>query len=236
VVKISSNRLRALASDVGAQHGRLTGMRQQRAAIAGEADLRTRRRFLGQLGVGGAAVAAGSSLLPALRLLPAGAQEEAEVTDEDLAAFMASAERTAVEVYAQAVSAGQLTGEALAAAGRFSDHHEEYAETMGDVAGATEEANPGLLGYYAQPIEDAVDELSWLNVLLSVEEELAATYTELLGEVGAELAGVMATILPVEGQQAVVIGHATGELEPNEYLPALQTRTGAFNPASYPTE
>jgi hypothetical protein len=234
---MSSKRLRALAAGVDAQHERLADLRRTRATAARESGLRSRRRFLGELGVGGAAVAAGSSLLPALRLLPAGAQEGEEATDEDLATFMASAELVAVEVYAQAADSGQLEGEALAFAERFGDHHQDYADALGEAAGASPDVNQNLLDtVYATPIEDAVDQLSWLNLLLTVENDLAATYVSLLGEVDAELAGLMATILPVEGQQAVVIGHATGELEPNEYLPALQTQTGALDPAAFPTE
>lgn len=236
-MRISSKRLRALAADVDAQHQRLAGLRRQRVAEARAADLRTRRRFLGEIGVGTAAVAAGTSLLPALRVLPAGAQEDEEISDEELAAFAASAELVAVEIYGLAVEADVLSGSSLSLAGRFSDHHQEYADALGDAAGVTPAVNSNLEeGLYAQPIENAVDELSWLNVLLLVEENLAATYTSLLGEVGPEMAALFATILPVEGQQAAVIGHATGDLEPNEYLPALQTQTGALDPASYPAE
>lgn len=205
---------------------------------AGTADLRGRRRFLAQVGIGGAVLGAGSTLLPAVGLLPSAAQEGEEVTDDDLAAFMASAELAAVEVYAKAVEAGELTGGALAAAGRFSDHHQQHADALDAEAGTSSEANAGIVdSLWGTPVENAVDELSWLNVLLGVEQDLAATYTTLLREVeGAELAGIMASILAVEGQQAVVLGHATDELEPNQYLPAFQLRTGAINPAAYPTE
>jgi hypothetical protein len=223
VVRNSSKRLRSLAAGVDERH---------REAMD---RLRSRRRFLAGVGAGSAALTIGTVAGPALRLLPAGAQEDEEVTDADLATFLASIELVAVDVYDTAVDSGFLSGEVLAAVERFGDHHDEYAAALDQVAGSTPAVNAGYLEDLATPIEEAIDETSMLNLLLALEQTLVATYLSLQGEAGTELAAVSATIAPVEGQQIVVIGHAL-DLEPGDYLPALDTVSGALVPAAYPPE
>jgi hypothetical protein len=223
VVRNSSKRLRSLAAGVDERH---------REAME---RLRSRRRFLTGVGAGSAALTIGAVAGPALRLLPAGAQEGDEATDADLATFLASIELVAVDVYETAVDSGFLSGEVLAAVGRFRDHHDDYATALDEVADATPEVNRGYLDSLATPIEEAIDETSMLNLLLALEQTLVATYVSIQGEAGTELAAVGATIAPVEGQQIVVIGHAL-DLEPGDYLPALDTVSGALDPAAFPPE
>lgn len=233
-MRISSNRLRALVAEIGDQHRRSADLRHQRADEAHRAGLRSRRRFLAGAGVGSAALAVGGAVGP-FRVL-AGAQEGDEPSDEDRATFLASVELVAVDVYQQAVDSGLLSTPLISVADRFRDHHQEYADSYAEAAGSTPEPNSGVADLWATSLEEAVDELSMLNVLVTVEETLAATALEALAESDAELGGLISTILPIEGQQAAVMGNATGDLEPNEFLSALQTTSGALDPASYPTE
>lgn len=230
----SPNRLRSLAARVDDRHREAMRLVRERVQLARAADLRSRRRFLTGVGVGTASLALAPPTISALRFLPAGAQEDG-LTDEDLATFLASVELVAVEVYRGAVEAGVLSGALLADAGRFEEHHQEYADSYSDAAGSTPEANSGLMADYETLLSEAVDETSMLNVLLTLEDTLAATHVAIQAEAGAELAAVIATIAPVEGQHAVVLGHAL-ELEPPEYLPALQTVSGSIDPAAYPPE
>lgn len=231
-MKISPKRLRSLAASVDDQHREAMADFRGQVGEIHRPGSRSRRRFLGELGLASTTIALGSSLVPALRLLPAGAQEE-ELTDEDIAVFAASVELAAVQVYQEAIDSDLLSASVLSVATLFQSHHEEHAQAFEGLGGGTPEANQGVLDVFDPMLAEASDEAAVLTVALALEEGAAATYEFALGVLDQEAAAATATILPVEGQHAVVIGAAL-ELEPPEFLPALQTQAGALDPAVYP--
>jgi len=73
-----------------------------------------------------------------------------------------------------------------------------------------------------------------ISVLFSLEQRLAATYLRSIGLAESWLvAGPMASILPIDSQQAVVLGQMAGEPE-SAWLPAVATTDGAFDPVGFP--
>jgi hypothetical protein len=232
VVKISTKRLRSLAVGVDEQHREAMVDFRDRMGEIHRPGSRSRRRFLAEVGVGSATIALGSTLVPAFRLLPAGAQEE-ETSDEDLAVFAASVELAAVAAYQAALDTDLLSAPVASVAQLFQTHHEEHAQAFESLGGSTPEANQGVLDVFGPQIEEASDEAGVLTVALAIEEGAAATYEFALGVLGPEAAAATSTILPVEGQHAVVLGAAL-ELQPADYLPGLQTQSGALDPAAFP--
>jgi len=234
-VRISSKRLRSLAAGVDDQHREAMVDFRDRIGEVHVPTGRSRRRFLTDLGLGSATIALGPTLVPALRLLPAGAQEEG-LTDDDITTFSASVEKAAVVAYDAVIESGLLSGgEVLSTASLFRDHHEEHGQAFESLSSSDPEANQGVLDVFAPMIEAASDQAAALTVALALEEGAAATYLFALGILGPAAAAATATILPVEGQHAVVLGYAL-DLEPGEYLPALQTVGGALDPAAFPPE
>lgn len=187
----------------------------------------TRRRFLAGVGAGGAAVA-GLALLPRL------AQAGEELTETDLAAFLASAELAAVDVFDAAVDSGMLSGPNLATAGRIRDQHQAHADALAPFSDGSPSANQTLVDELGPQAEDATDELTLLGLLVSLEDSLVSTHLTAVDEVSdVELAATISQVLPVDSQHAVVLGIA-GELSPAEVLPALETKGEALDPALYP--
>ena len=239
-MEITTRELRHLASDVDEQHREAmkTLGEELEEVHHGETARRlgsSRRRFLRNAGLGGAALTIGQSLVPMSRLLPS-AWAQDEFSDADLAAFAESVELAAVAAYEAAAERDLLDRPVLQVATMFAGHHEEHAGAFAGVAGdaASGEANQALLDEFAPMIEDAEDQAALLEIAKNLEEAAASTYFFSLGVLqDTENALAVATILPIESQHAVVLGQAL-EQDMEEFLPSFENQEAALDPAEYP--
>lgn len=207
----------------------------------------SRRTVLRHALAGGAVVTIGSAVVPVAGLLrPAAAQEAAELTEPELAAFAQAAELAAATAYDQA--AGRRTSPALqqAVAG-FGAHHREHAARFGAAAGdkATGQPNERLLQVVSDQLRDAPDERAAAKVLFDVESALAGSHLYALGvSTTAAALQLTASVLPVESAHAARIGLAL-ELPlapPNNtptaaaVAPPFETEDKRLDPALYSGE
>jgi hypothetical protein len=182
--------------------------------------------------------AAGESLEGTADTLAPGESCEGEpvATGADIATvqFLETLSRAAVEMYDAAVERRLLTAVEGETALQFRRHHTTHAEALHCAAGGEPLAsNPRLLGELSGGVTDATDEQALLQVLHDLEESLAATSSVALAELEeAEAAAVVAAILPVQAEHAVVWAELL-ELPPADYLPTVQTDAGAFDRAGY---
>lgn len=239
-MEITTRALRQLAADVDDQHheAMATIHEDLREVHFGETSrtlASSRRRFLRDAGLGGAALTIGSTLVPMSRLMPAAWAQET-LSDGDLAAFAESVELAAVEAYTAAIETGLLDGGVVNVAEIFREHHDEHAAAFAGVASeaATGEANQAVLDVFAPLIAEATDQDALLQIAQDLENGAAATYFYSLGILqDRDAALAVATILPIESQHAVVLGQALGQ-ELEEYVPTFQGQEGALSPTEYP--
>jgi hypothetical protein len=202
----------------------------------------SRRRFVRNLGVGGA-VALGAAAVPVAILAPsAGAQsgaDDIEVPANDLVIleFAVGLELAAEAAYGVAVETLLLEPVMAEMARTFGRHHHEHALALATLAGRDEEElgepNAALVDALAPRIEASQTEAEVLLVLFEIEQGAAATYAEALGVLESQAtAGPAASILPIESQHATAIGSAL-ELPVEDWMPPFQTTEGAFDPATY---
>lgn len=240
-MEISERELARLVRDVDDSHRQ--GMTTMAADIAelhqGEgARLRRgpQRTLVRAAGLGGAAVAIGSVLLPMGRLIGVA---NAQSGDAGVAAFAESVELAAVAAYMAAAQSGKVTTKAvLDAATTFAGHHKEHGAAFGGAAGsaATGKANQKLLDAVGPQLQAAADENAVLEIAYSLENAAAATYLFALGALTSKAAlQLTASILPVESQHAIVLGTVLGKPATDKtYLPPFQTEDGAVTPDKFP--
>jgi len=200
------------------------------ARMMGEERLRVARG----IGLGGAAVAIGAAMVPLSQLFqPAFAQSG----DAGIAAFAQSVELAAVAAYQAAAASGKVKTPAIAtAATTFAGHHKEHAAAFGAAAGsaATGKPNAKLLAALSPQLAAAPDERAVVTLAYGLENSAAATYLFALGALMSEAAlQLTASILPVEGQHAVVLGSVLGK-PATEYVPSFQTTDTYVDPTKYP--
>jgi hypothetical protein len=239
-VEISEDELRAAVRNADEVHRE--GMRHARADVAelhfGEGRRVmgiSRRTVLGRAAAAGTAVAIGSQLVPVTRLFtPAFAQQ---LDDATIAAFAESVELAAVAAYDAAAASGKVTTPAIIDAARlFAGHHQEHGAAFGGAAGdkATGKPNAALLAALTPQLDAAADERAVLELAYGLENAAAATYLFALGALTSAAAlQLTASILPVEGQHAVVLGQALGK-PATEYVPKFESDEAALKPDKYP--
>jgi len=162
------------------------------------------------------------------------------LSDADLAivVFHESLELAAAQIYKIAVASGRLSPQQQENASTFGRHHAAHAEALYCLAGT--QAPGGVRGTADQSVVDdiqpkiaaALDATAVIQPLYELEEALAATNTAALANLESrQAAGAVASILPVDGQQAVVWGQDLG-LPIQDWMPNFQSETGAFAPAA----
>lgn len=239
-MEITTRELRQLAADVDDQHHDAMATIHDRLAEVhrgetGRLLASSRRHFLRNAGLGGLALSVGTTLLPMGRLLPA-AWAEGSISEGELAGFAQSVELAAVAAYEAAIDTGLLSGTVVDVAEVFRGHHQDHADALGGVASedAVDEPNQALLAAASEQLQGATDEEAILALAQDLENSAAATYFYALGVLqDRDAALAAATILPVEGQHAVVLGQALGQ-ELEEYVPTFQGSEGAWTPAEFP--
>lgn len=240
-MEISERELRQLTTAVDEQHrgGMVTMASDLRELHAETRMLRstpTRRDLFRKAGVGAGALTIGTAVLPFANIVPAAAQE-AELTDDDIAAFAESVELAAVEAYEAAAASGKLAAPVIEVATMFAAHHSEHAQAFGGAAGdaATGKPNPTLLQAVGDQLKNAKEQASVLQIAYDLENGAAATYLFALGALKGESAlKLAASILPVESQHAVVLGQVLGK-ELAEFVPGFENQDRALDPAKFPT-
>ena len=147
--------------------------------------------------------------------------------DTDYAAWAESIELAMVALYNEVLL--KLTGENVATAARFRDHHQAHAQAYASVAAGKAKGAPNnTLIYVKTPaLQVAADEPSALTSLVTLENQMAETYAYGLTLVTtSDLYDRMVTTLPVESEHAAALGTIL-QLGPSELFV-----TGPFENAS----
>jgi hypothetical protein len=241
---IDTERLRRAVADVDEQHdGAMRAIRADLDAVTDpEHAGSSRRQFLRRVGVGGAAVAVGATGISLAALLPASAQSTATsevITDADtpIIAFSQTVELALVLLYQKAIDTKKLNAIVTETARTFSLHHNDHATALATLldTDAPNKGNQALIDQYGPQITNATDQNGIVQVLYQLEQSMAATYQSQLGKLErAFSAGPVSTIQPIEGQQAVVWGQVL-DLPTDQWLPAFQNDSGAFDESKYPS-
>lgn len=215
------------------------------------AENESRRRFVRNVGVGGAAVL-GATAVPALTLAP-GALAQAgsggggtstgdidiPTTDQGVVEFAVGLELAFEAAYELALDTPLLAREPQSAemARTFAQHHRQHALTLGELIGHDEEdigpPNQELLDELTAAVQQSTSSAQLLQVLFDLEQSAAATYADALLLLESQAtAGPVAAILPVESQHATALGRSL-DLPVEEWMPPFQTTDGAYDPATY---
>jgi hypothetical protein len=211
-------------------------------ATGPDAPLASRRSFVRNLGLGavafgavatsGVALASGAGAVTATDEPP-----ELAESDRQILRFLQSVELAGVAGYATALDTRVLGPEAVETLRTFQHYHRDHAQAFGallDTSVQVSVPNPGVTAPLVASISSAADEEGVLRALYGYEESAAATLLRSLGLAESWLvAGPIATILPIDGMQAVVLG-AMADVPESEWMPAFGTVDGAFQPAAQP--
>lgn len=149
-------------------------------------------------------------------------------------AFVKSVELAVVAAYEAAMAGGTITGEGLSTAAAFSAQHRSHGAALGRYTAGGEVANARLEAALQGQMRAATNVVSVVEALRKLELALASTYTDALATVTDPGAlALMATVLPVEAQHAVVWASVLGA-SPAAGIPAFITADGGFDPSAYP--
>lgn len=213
-MEISARELRRLTRDIDEQHRDGLGTLASDFAELHAATRPLRRRdVLRGAGVG-AAVVIGASVLP-IDALAAGAQQTtvAKPDDQDIAAFAESIELGIIDAYNVAARTGKLSTPAITTLQLFSSHHAEHAKALGSAGGSKSKgkSNSALVGRASDQFTNAEDEKAVIKIAVDLENAAASTYLSALGGLQSSSAlQLVASILPVESQHAMVLSQIIG--------------------------
>ena len=127
--------------------------------------------------------------------------------DSDYVAFAESIELAMVALYNGTLL--KLTGENVATAARFRDHHQAHAQAYAALAAGKAKGAPNATLLYAKApaAAAAVDENSALSFLVALENQMAETYAYGLTLLTTpDIYRRVVTTLPVESEHAAVLG------------------------------
>jgi hypothetical protein len=202
----------------------------------------SRRRFMRNVGMGAAALGAAAVTGTALAEV-ASAQSstatapELGAADVSLLQFLQSLSLAAEDGVKAAAEKTYLETELREEIRLFSRHHRDQAAAIGALLSETDAIttpNAKLLGEITSNSDRAADQNALVAVLLTLEEDLAATMLEAVGSAESfVVSGAVATIQPIVAQQAAALGSAN-DAPIDQWLPAFGTTTGAFAQSAYP--
>ena len=177
----------------------------------------SRRTFLTRAAVGGALVTAGALALPQTGLIPvAGARpaDQGDLKDTVFAFFGTALELAAVAAYSAAFDKGVLDDEWSDLALQFQRHHQAVADTLvelRDPDAAEAVADAAFVQQAVASVQAATDQNGVLAALAVIEETCAATHLSAIGQLAEKsTARTVCQVLCVEGQQAALLGVASG--------------------------
>jgi hypothetical protein len=202
----------------------------------------TRRNFVRNLGLGGAAIAFGTMLVPVAGLVPdAMAQTSTKgadipVGDLQLVLFAQGLELAAQAAYQAMAATGKMQGQQLESARLFGRHHGEHATALAALTPKAQvviSPNAKILALFSPQISGAPDANALMQVAFNIEAGAASTYQLAMGELANwQSATAVATIQPIEAQHAVVWGQALGK-PVDQWMPAFETDANALSPTTY---
>ena len=211
------------------------------APAGGEAT--SRRAFVRTVGLGaaalGAAAATGGTLTGTAGAQTAGSSTPPDLSSGDVALlqFLQSITLAGEQTLATAAKSPLLASTIAETTRGFSRNHRDQAVAIGALLSKDNviaEPNPTLLAGALAQIEAATVERQLLTVMATLEEQLAATMLAAMGEAQSFLvAGPVAAVLAVVGQQAATFGDAAGE-PIDEWIPTFASTDGALSPGAYP--
>lgn len=195
----------------------------------------SRRGLFLKAGAGGALLTLGAMAGPVSRLLPVAAAAKAPDAETALVMFAASLEFAVVATYQSVIDSGKLGAGATKTATRFQGHHRDHGRAFNAITlETTEKPNAKIVAGFGPRVKAATDEKALLALAYTVEEDLAATYLSTLGVLQDKSnAGVVASILPIESQHAVVLAQVLNK-PTGDYLPPFQNDKRALDPSAYP--
>jgi hypothetical protein len=220
----------------------------------------SRRSFLTRAATGGA-IAFGATAIPVAAMVPAALAQtssttagstppttkkrvEPTVTGGDLTVvqFAQTVELAAVAAYGAVINSGKLTNALAETARVFATHHQDHADALAKLAGsdAPNVANAKLVTELTPKIAAITTAKEAAQQLYNIEDGATATYAYALGVLQQwEAAGPVSTIMPIEGQHAIVWSQVI-EPDPNTWatqiktwIPNFQTSSAAFEPSKY---
>ena len=204
----------------------------------------TRRNFVRNLGLGGAAIAFGSVMVPVAGLV---SQAAAQSTASSIDVSNIPAADTALMVFAQGLElALQSTYEAMIATRKldsavqetarlFGRHHGQHATAFSvlllknDIVSVP---NPKVLALFTPRVDQAADQNALLQVAFDLETGAAATYQLAMTSITWQPASIATTIEPIEAQHATVWGQMLN-LPIAQWMPAFQDQADALNPSNF---
>jgi hypothetical protein len=203
----------------------------------------SRRRFVRNLGLGGALVA-GAASVPTLAFASAasaqatgGADVELPEADLVIVNFAVGLELGMEVAYNLANDMRVFDSLEAELTRTFARHHHDHAIALATLAGGDEESmgspNAALVDSLSPQITGAATSDQLLQVFYGMEESAAATYAEAIGTFeSTDAVGPAASILPIESQHATAIGSMI-DLPVEDWMPPFQTTADAFDPSTY---
>ncbi len=201
-----------------------------------------RRNFVRNLGLGGAAVAFGTMLVPVAGLMPRAmaqaTKDGADIPGADLqlVLFAQGLELAARGAYEAMIATGKMQGQPQESARLFARHHGDHATALAALtpkAQIVAAPNAKLLDLFSNRINKATTLTALMQIAFDLETGTAATYQLAMGALSNwQSATAVSTIEPIEAQHAVVWGQAL-ELPIDQWMPAFQTEAKAFSPTTY---
>lgn len=171
-----------------------------------------------------------------LRVSPSTAPaDSATPTDVELLRFAQGMEIALGRAY-QAASPLLTSTSAIQSAGAFTRHHAGHAAAFAGLAGggALIQANRAMLAEMLGAVQSAKTENDALAVLYELEDKAAATHQYLIEHLlGDDAIHMVASVLPVEGQHAVIIGTLIQKALV-DLTPAFQKVGGHYDPSRFP--
>ena len=203
----------------------------------------SRRGFVRTVGLGaaalGAAAATGATLTGVAGAQAAGPSKPPDLSSDDVALlrFLQSITLAGEQALSTAAESPLLASTIAETVRGFSRNHRDQALTIGSLLSKENvitKPNPTLLSGVLAQIDAAAAERQLLGVMAAFEEQLAATMLAAMGEAQSfVVAGPVATVLAVVGQQAATFGDAAGQ-PIDEWLPTFATTDGALSQGAYP--
>lgn len=243
-----SMRIRRLVAEVDEQHREaMTNIVDDLAEVhlgtTEDATSASRRRFVRNLGLGGA-IALGGAVVPVTALADAAAAQtgtsgaKSNIPDADLKIleFVQGIELALEAAYGLAVDTRYLDSANAEMCRAFSRHHVAHAAALATLAGKANTVtapNSKLVAALSPQIKAATSQNGVLQVMQSMEQSAAATYLEAIGAIGSWwVAASASSISPIEAQHAAVLGQTIG-MPTDQWLPPVQTTASAYDQSQY---
>ncbi|CAB4628513.1 unannotated protein [freshwater metagenome] len=198
----------------------------------------SRRGFMRTVGLGAAAVGAIAVTGAALTDVVGAATPDASIsaTDAELLTFLSSLEFAAEKSLYSAAEVAYLAAPTAQRLRQFARLHHDQAVALKAILAATAVVpiNSTLQAQIDGNVAAAPNEAALLAVVQTLEENLSSTMLSALGQAQSwHVAEQIATVCPVNGQQAAAIGFDAGQ-PTSQWLPAFASTTGAFTQAAFP--